>query len=199
MPNGTIHPQAIVESEHIGVGTRIWAFAHVLAHVRIGSNCNIGDHSFIETGVTIGNNVTIKNAAMLPEGITIQDDVFVGPHVKFSNDRFPRSPRMKLLGDHYAEKENWLVETVVEQGASIGVGATILPGLRLGRYCMVGGGAVVTRDVPPFALVVGTPAKRVADVCRLGHKLSGAFQDATCKTCGESPLDRAREYVSTSV
>lgn len=193
MPAAMIHPKAIVETADVGNGTRIWAFAHVLEHAQIGANCNVGDHAYIESGASIGDNVTIKNACMIPEGITIQDDVFVGPHVKFSNDRFPRSPRMELLGDFYVNKSNWLEKTTVERGVSIGVGATILPGITLGRYCMIGAGAVVTRDVPPYALVLGNPGRKVAEVCRRGHKLSGAYTDTSCAVCGECPEDRISE------
>lgn len=142
------HPNAIVESENIGEGSRIWAFAHVLPGAKIGNNCNICDHVFIENDVIIGNNVTIKCGVQIWDGIRLEDDVFVGPNATFTNDAFPRSRQ-------YPEK--FLTITVC-RGASIGANATILPGLVIGRNAMIGAGAVVTRDVPPHAIVVGNPA-----------------------------------------
>jgi UDP-2-acetamido-3-amino-2,3-dideoxy-glucuronate N-acetyltransferase len=190
MTESYFHPTALVESDDIGRGTRVWAFAHVLRGAQVGRNCNIGDHAFVENGAILGDNVTLKNNVCVWMGITLEDDVFVGPNVAFTNDRQPRSPRMREVGMRYATTEQWLLPTVVERGASIGANATIIPGLRLGRYCMVGAGAVVTGDVPPFALVVGAPARIVGYVCRCGQKLMDSYRTATCDVCGETPQMR---------
>lgn len=144
------HPQALVESEKIGNGTRIWAFAHVLPGAKIGADCNICNHTFIENDVVIGDRVTVKCGVQLWDGITLEDDVFVGPNATFTNDAFPRS-----------KQPFELILTVVKRGASIGANATILPGIIIGEGAMVGAGAVVTKNVPPRALVVGNPAKVV--------------------------------------
>lgn len=143
------HPKALVESAIIGNGTRIWAFAHILPGARIGENCNVCDGVFIENDVTVGDRVTIKNGVQVWDGITLEDDVFVGPNATFTNDSYPRSrkPPPQFL------------RTVVRHGASIGANATILPGLTIGQNAMVGAGAVVTRDVPPNAIVIGNPAR----------------------------------------
>jgi acetyltransferase-like isoleucine patch superfamily enzyme len=152
VPDGVfVHPGAIVESASIGAGTRIWAFAHVLPRAVVGKDCNICDHVFLENEVVVGDRVTIKCGVQLWDGISLEDDVFVGPNVTFSNDPFPRSKQ------HLAEYP----KTVVRRGASIGANATILPGLTIGRNAMVGAGAVVTRAVPPNAVVVGNPARIV--------------------------------------
>lgn len=180
------HRLALVESETIGNGTKIWAFAHVMAGASIGSDCNIGDHAFIEAGAVVGNGVTIKNQACIWEGVRIADDVFVGPGVLFTNDRYPRSPRSPGRREHYAEKANWLVPTVVEAGVSIGAGAVIGPNVRLGRHCLIGAGAVVTRSVPPYALVLGNPARYVGDVCSCGKRLDDRFDAVDCPHCGET-------------
>jgi acetyltransferase-like isoleucine patch superfamily enzyme len=151
-----IHEKALVEpGAHIGAGTRIWAFAHVLPGARIGSDCNICDHVFIENDVVIGDRVTVKSGVQLWDGVRLEDDVFVGPNATFTNDKFPRS---KVYSDRFAG------ETVVKHGASIGANATILPGLTIGAGSMVGAGAVVTRDVPAKAVVVGNPARIVGYV-----------------------------------
>jgi acetyltransferase-like isoleucine patch superfamily enzyme len=181
--NHFAHPTAIVESEEIGAGTRIWAYAHVLSQARIGANCNVGDHAFIESGAVLGDNVTLKNHVCVWEGVTIEDDVFVGPHVAFVNDLYPRSPRMPEARERYADKSQWLTTTVLERGCSVGANATILGGLRLGRYCLIAAGAVVTRDVAPFALMAGSPARRVGTVCRCGTKLPEPAPDPVCCTC----------------
>jgi acetyltransferase-like isoleucine patch superfamily enzyme/dTDP-4-dehydrorhamnose 3,5-epimerase-like enzyme len=149
-----IHPHAIVETENIGKNTRVWAFAHVLPGAEIGEDCNICDQTFIENDVTVGNRVTIKCGVQLWDGITLEDDVFVGPNATFTNDPFPRSKQ-------YPES---FARTVIRKGASIGANATILPGLTIGQYSMIGAGTVVTKDVPPFAIVVGNPARIIGYV-----------------------------------
>lgn len=145
-----VHEKGIVEpGAKIGKGTRVWAFAHVLAGAVIGEDCNICDHVFIENDVVIGNRVTIKSGVQVWDGITLEDDVFVGPNATFTNDHFPRS---KQRPERFAR-------TMVQRGASIGANGTILPGITIGINAMVGAGAVVTRDVPPNAIVVGNPAR----------------------------------------
>lgn len=143
------HSQSIVESDNIGEGTRIWAFAHVLPGAVIGQDCNICDHTFIENDVKLGDRVTIKCGVQVWDGITLDDDVFVGPNVTFTNDPMPRSRQ-------YPESFS---RTIVRKGASIGANSTILPGITIGMNAMVGAGAVVTADVPPNAIVVGNPAR----------------------------------------
>jgi UDP-2-acetamido-3-amino-2,3-dideoxy-glucuronate N-acetyltransferase len=141
------HPDARVETDAIGPRTRIWAFAHILAGARIGADCNICDHTFIEGGAEVGDRVTLKCGVQLWEGVTLEDDVFVGPNATFSNDPYPRSKRPPAS---YAR-------TRVRHGASIGANATILPGISIGSEAMIGAGAVVTRDVPARAIVMGNP------------------------------------------
>jgi len=143
------HPNSLCESRTIGPGTRIWAFAHVLPGAVIGSDCNICDHVFIENDVVVGNRVTVKCGVQLWDGLRIADDVFIGPNATFSNDKYPKSK-------HYQEA---VLQTHIGKGASIGGGATILPGLRIGPRAMVGAGSVVTHDVPPRAIVSGNPAR----------------------------------------
>jgi len=146
-----VHPQGLCESAKVGPGTRIWAFAHVLPGAQIGAECNICDHVFVENDVVVGDRVTVKCGVQLWDGLQLEDDVFVGPNVTFTNDRFPRS---KVYPDAFER-------TLVRAGASIGGGAVILPGLVIGERAMVGAGAVVTRDVPAGAIVVGNPARVV--------------------------------------
>ncbi|MEQ9903025.1 acyltransferase [Pectobacterium aroidearum] len=146
-----IHPLSDVQSEKIKKNTKIWQFSVVLKDATIGENCNICAHTFIENDVIIGDNVTIKSGVYIWDGIRIEDNVFIGPNVTFTNDKNPRS---KIYPENYPI-------TTIEEGASIGANATILPGLRLGKNCMVGAGAVVTKDVPENGLVIGNPAKLV--------------------------------------
>ena len=148
MTDAFIHELADVQSNDIGSGTKIWQFCVVLAGASIGRDCNICANVFVENDVIVGDSVTIKNGVQLWDGTRLQDRVFVGPNVTFSNDRFPRS---KDHPEKYAE-------TIVENGASIGANATILPGLTIGENAMVGAGAVVTRNVPTNAIVAGNPA-----------------------------------------
>lgn len=149
MPPTHFHPQALVESPHIGEGTRVWAFAHVLPGARIGRECNICDGVFIEGDVVVGDRVTIKCGVQLWNGVTVEDDVFIGPNATFTNDRFPRSKQ------HPA---SW-AKTLLRAGCSIGANATILPGVEIGKGAMVGAGSVVTHHVPSHAIVVGNPAR----------------------------------------
>ena len=151
MNDVSIHTHALCESKHVGAGTRIWAFAHILPNARIGQDCNICDHVFIENDVTLGNRVTVKCGVQLWDGVRLEDDVFVGPNATFTNDIYPRSKKQPPT----------FASTVVRNGASIGANATILPGLTIGANAMVGAGAVVTRTVPPNAIVAGNPAKIV--------------------------------------
>ena len=154
------HPNALCESEQIGDGTRIWAFAHVLPGARIGRDCNICDHVFVENDVVVGDRVTLKCGVQLWDGMRLEDDVFVGPNATFTNDQFPRSKQ-------YPEAFG---QTIVRKGASIGANATILPGITIGSRAMVGAGAVVTRSVPPNAVVVGNPAKIIGYVDTADHQ-----------------------------
>lgn len=142
------HSQALVESHSIGSQTNIWAFVHVLPGAQIGAECNICDHVFIENDVVIGDRVTVKCGVQLWDGLRVADDVFIGPNVTFTNDLFPRSK----------QQPNVFETTVVAKGASIGANATILAGNMIGMNAMVGAGAVVTKDVPANAIVVGNPA-----------------------------------------
>ena len=172
MSNTYIHPKALVETDQIGTDTKIWAFAHVMADVVIGEDCNVGDHVFIESGVRIGDGVTIKNNALIWKGTHISNYVFIGPNVVFTNDLRPRSPRLPLIKEQDLVESDWLVETYVEEGASVGANATIVAGVTLGKYCMVGAGSVVTKDVEPFTLVVGNPARVVGKVNELGERVA---------------------------
>jgi UDP-2-acetamido-3-amino-2,3-dideoxy-glucuronate N-acetyltransferase len=143
-----IHERAICESESIGSGTRVWAFAHVMPGARIGAECNICDHTYVEGDVIIGDRVTLKSGVFLWDGLRIEDDVFIGAQATFTNDLMPRSRQAFEL--RY---------TTLRRGASIGAGAVILPGVTVGEGAMVGAGAVVTKDVPPHSVVVGNPAR----------------------------------------
>lgn len=148
-----IHDRALVESDSIGAGTRIWAFAHVMAGATIGRDCNLCDHTFVEGDVFVGDRVTIKSGVYLWDGLRVEDDVFIGPQATFTNDRWPRS-----------KQPFELITTRIRRGASIGAGAVILPGLTVGERAMVGAGAVVTKDVPDDVVVVGNPARVVRDI-----------------------------------
>jgi acetyltransferase-like isoleucine patch superfamily enzyme len=183
-PGGVyIHPSAIVETKDVGVGTRIWAFSHVLEGAEIGKDCNIGGHCYVESSVTIGDGVTVKNGVALWDGVVIADGAFVGPGVVFTNDRRPRSARNPDIGDRYVN-DDWLEETSVCTGATLGAGAIILPGVTVGEYALVAAGSLVTKDVPPYALVRGGPARFAAWVCRCAAELEFHRGEALCADCG---------------
>lgn len=144
-----IHSTSDVQTKKIGSGTNIWQFCVVLNEAQIGENCNICSHCFIENDVIIGNNVTIKNGIYLYNGTRIEDNVFIGPGVIFTNDKFPRSK----------DYSSTFLTTVIGEGASIGGGAVILPGLTIGKKAMIGAGAVITKNIPDYAVVYGSPGK----------------------------------------
>ena len=157
-----IHPSAQTKGASIGSGTRIWQFCVILPEAQIGCDCNICAHVLIEGDVVIGSRVTIKSGVQLWDGTRIEDDVFIGPNATFTNDRTPRS-----------RKRRSLLVTRVQRYATIGANATILPGLTIGQAAMVSAGAVVTRDVPEHALMIGNPARRKGWVCLCGETLQG--------------------------
>ncbi len=163
-----IHPQAIVESQDIGANTKIWAFVHILEGARIGRQCVISDHTYIEGGVEIGDAVTIKHDCSIAEGVTIENGVFIGPGVRFTNDAHPRSPRAPFAEARYRNRD-WLLRTHVGRGASLGAGVVVLPGIHIGDYAIVGAGSVVTRDVPAHAIVMGNPARHRLNTCVCGR------------------------------
>ena len=169
-----VHPKALVETRQIKKNTRVWAFAHILKGARIGENCNIGDHAFIEGKVVVGNNVTIKNNVTLWDGVVIQDNVFLGPNVVFTNDLYPRS---KVYFDV-------ATPTLIKKGATIGANSTLIAGITIGRYAMVGAGSVVTKNVSDFHLVYGSPAKPQGYICRCARKLKFKKNAARCQ-CGK--------------
>ncbi|MHB8217435.1 MAG: acyltransferase [Candidatus Sulfotelmatobacter sp.] len=168
-----VHPQAIVETRDIGTGTRVWAFSHVMKDVRLGANCNVGEHCYLEAGVVIGDDVVIKNGVALWEGVVVENRAFLGPNCVFTNDLFPRS---KVFNER--------IRTSVREGASIGANATILCGIEIGRYSLIGAGSVVTRNVPDFALVTGNPARLRGYVCSCGEKLSFLANGSANCVCG---------------
>jgi len=179
----SIHPTALVASKQIGEGTRIWAFVNILAGARIGRDCNICDRCFIENDVSLGDRVTIKCGVSLYDGLVLEDGVFVGPDVTFSNDPRPRS------GRHPASYPR----TLAREGSSLGAGAIVLPGITIGRFAMVGAGALVTRDVPDFALAYGSPARVHGHVCRCGQTLRFENGAAACGCGRHFELARAGE------
>lgn len=162
-PGVFVHPKGLCESDQVGAGTRVWAFAHVMAGATVGRGCNICDHAFVEAGARLGDGVTVKNAVLVWDGVDIGHHVFLGPAVTFTNDLTPRAD-VRKTGDA-------LMTTRVEDGATIGANATIVCGVTIGRRAFVAAGSVVTRDVAPHALVAGSPAKPLGWVCSCGMRL----------------------------
>lgn len=182
-----VHPKGICEAEEIGPGSKIWAFAHVMKGALVGSQCNIGEGAFVESGAVLGNRVTVKNGVYVWDGVTIEDGVFLGPGCILTNRRKPRS-RQGLSGP----KEPW-DPILIREGASIGAGAVLVCPLVVGRFALVGAGAVVTRDVPDHGLVVGNPAGRVGWVCDCG---AGLDPDLRCPECARAFTHNSSEGLS---
>jgi UDP-2-acetamido-3-amino-2,3-dideoxy-glucuronate N-acetyltransferase len=177
-----VHESSFVdEGAKIGTGTKIWHFCHVMPEAEIGERCSLGQNVVVMPRVKIGNNVKIQNNVSVYEGVVLEDDVFCGPSCVFTNVGTPRS--------HVSRRDAY-DQTLVRRGASIGANATVVCGVTLGEYCFIGAGAVVTATVPPFALMVGVPARRVGWMCHCGHRLLLRDAVATCEEC-------RREYRET--
>jgi UDP-2-acetamido-3-amino-2,3-dideoxy-glucuronate N-acetyltransferase len=194
-PEYFAHESAVIdEGAEIGAGSKIWHFSHVMPDVVIGRNCNIGQNVVVSPGCRVGSNCKIQNNVSIYTGVILEDDVFCGPSMVFTNVINPRS--------HIVRKDEYR-QTIVRKGASIGANATIVCGITLGRYCFIGAGAVVTRDVPDYALIVGNPGRLRGYVCYCGQKLdlpAGTDEpcSATCADCGrqyEKSLDSVTEVL----
>ena len=173
-----IHPSAeVAEGTKIGEDTKVWHLVQIRPHVQIGSECIFGRGVYIDSGVVIGNRVKVQNYVSIYEGVTIEDGVFVGPNVVFTNDKLPRAvnPDGSLKSP-----TDWVVsETLIREGAALGANSTIVCGVTIGRWAMVGAGAVVTKDVPDFGLVVGSPAHLIGYVCKCGQRMPEGVDPAT--------------------
>jgi len=170
MPQVNIHALADVQSQHIGVGTTIWQYCVIFKEAKIGRHCNINALVLVENDVVIGDHVTIKSGVQVWDGLRIADYVFIGPNVTFTNDFLPRSKKRPAK----------FLQTVIDQHASIGANATIVGGIHIGAYAMIGAGSVVTKNIPNHALVYGNPAKVKGYVCQCGMKLSDQMRCAKC-------------------
>ncbi|BEP38051.1 O-antigen biosynthesis protein WlbB [Variovorax sp. V59] len=171
------HESAIVDKgANIGKGTRLWHWVHVSAGATIGANCSLGQNVYVGNDVRIGNNVKIQNNVSVYDAVTLEDDVFCGPSMVFTNVYNPRSA---------VSRKSEYRRTLVRQGATLGANSTIICGVTIGRYAFVGAGAVVNRDVPDFALVLGVPARLVGWMSRHGERLEFAGEHATCQATGE--------------
>ena len=166
-----IHSLSDVRSRNIGKNTQVWQYVVILEGARVGENCNINCHCFIENDVVIGNNVTIKSGVYIWDGIVIEDDVFIGPNATFTNDMYPRSKMHKRP----------FLSTIIKKGASIGAGAIIKPGVIIGEYALVGAGSLVTKDIGNYELWYGTPAILKGYICKCGTKLNNNLECPDCK------------------
>lgn len=176
MTNFFSHPTAVIDAgAQIGAGTKIWHFSHVMPTAVIGNKCNIGQNVYIDNNTRIGNNVKIQNNVSVYNGVELEDDVFAGPSMVFTNVINPRS---------FIERKTEFKKTLVKKGASIGANAVIVCGNTIGEYAFIGAAAVVTKDVPAYALMVGNPAKQLGWVSAYGHRL--AFDENGMATCPES-------------
>lgn len=172
-----VHESSYVDEPcEIGEGTKIWHFSHIMSNSKIGENCNIGQNVVISPNVEIGNNVKIQNNVSVYTGVICEDDVFLGPSCVFTNVINPRS---------FVERKDEYKETIVKKGASIGANATIVCGYDIGRYAFIGAGAVVTKNVPDYALVVGNPARILGYVCKCGNRLEKTEDKYVCEVCNK--------------
>lgn len=179
-----IHPTADVEEGAVvGAGTRVWHYAHIRSGATVGEECILGHSVYVDSGAVVGNRCKLENRVSVFRGVTIEDGVFVGPHTTFTNDKLPRA--IHLDGSQIASEDWSPARTLVKYGASIGAGAIILPGITIGRWAMIGAGAVVTKDVPDQAIVVGNPAHIAGYVCRCGQRLEHQETGWRCNACGE--------------
>lgn len=185
-----IHPTAIVDkTAKIGEGTKIWHFVHVRENAEIGKNCVLGHSVYVDKGVKIGDRVKLENRATIYDGVTIENNVFVGPHVTFTNDLYPRS-----------FNADWkIVKTLVREGASVGAGSVVVCGVTIGEYAMIGAGSVVTKDIPPHALAYGNPAEVRGFMCKCGRRLKKEeetqnFVLMRCTHCGEKYKILTEDY-----
>jgi UDP-2-acetamido-3-amino-2,3-dideoxy-glucuronate N-acetyltransferase len=170
------HETAVIDTEtQIGEGTKIWHFSHIMSHSVIGKNCNIGQNVVVSPNVTLGKNVKVQNNVSIYTGVICEDDVFLGPSMVFTNVTNPRSA---------VNRRNDYETTLVKKGATIGANSTIVCGVTLGEYCFIGAGAVVTKDVPAYALVVGNPARQIGWMSAYGHRLN--FDEDNIAICPES-------------
>lgn len=186
-----VHESSYVDEPcTIGVGTKIWHFSHVMKDCAIGKGCNIGQNVVVSPGVKIGDNVKIQNNVSLYTGVILEDDVFCGPSMVFTNVTTPRSHVRRN------DPEKDYARTIVKRGATIGANATIVCGHTLGEYAFVGAGAVVTRDVPPYAMVYGNPARIRGWACDCGVKLSFAGDEATCSECAKQYRKTGSEAIA---
>ncbi len=167
-----IHPNSEVQTPNIGEGTNVWQYSVILKGARIGKNCNINFNVFIENDVIIGDNVTVKSGVQIWDGLRIANNVFIGPNVTFTNDFTPRSKQYPAV----------FLQTKIEEGASIGANATIIGGVKIGRYALIGAGSVITKDIPPNTLWYGNPARQQGYVCTCGNKLT---DDMKCPGCDQ--------------
>lgn len=171
------HETAVIdEGCEIGKGTKIWHFSHIMSNCKIGENCNLGQNVVVSPDVTLGNNVKVQNNVSIYTGVVCEDDVFLGPSMVFTNVMNPRSA---------VNRRNQYLRTLVKRGASIGANATIVCGNPIGEYAFIGAGAVVTKEVPAYALLVGNPAKQIGWMSSFGHRLEFKNGEAICPESGE--------------
>jgi UDP-2-acetamido-3-amino-2,3-dideoxy-glucuronate N-acetyltransferase len=175
------HPTAVIDDGcEIGTGTKIWHFSHIMPNCKIGENCNLGQNVVISPEVVLGKNVKVQNNISIYTGVTCEDDVFLGPSMVFTNIINPRSA---------VNRKNQYAKTIVKKGATIGANATVVCGHDIGRFAFIGAGAVVTKDVPDYALIVGNPAVQTGWMSEYGHKLNfDALGEAVCPESGERYL-----------